>query len=109
MGRRLSLSLSLKKRNSLTITKIKDNKNDSIIIAKLTIIINKDVCPSNVKDVIKHEMVHIDQMKRGDLNYDDDNVYWKGKTYPRNAVAIIRKKIIIPIIHSNSRGCLYEP
>ena len=50
----------------------------------LTIIINKDVCPSNIKDVIKHEMVHIDQMKRGDLNYDDKNVYWKGKVYPRN-------------------------
>ena len=50
----------------------------------LTIIINKDVCPSRVKDVIKHEMVHIDQMKRGDLNYDDKNVYWKGKTYPRS-------------------------
>ena len=50
----------------------------------LTIIINKDVCPSNIKDVIKHEMVHIDQMKRGDLNYDDENVYWKGKVYPRS-------------------------
>ena len=29
-------------------------------------------------------MVHIDQMKRGDLDYDDDNVYWKGKTYSRS-------------------------
>ena len=48
-----------------------------------TIIINKDVDPSRTKDVINHEMVHIDQMKRGDLNYDDKNVYWKGKVYPR--------------------------
>ena len=50
----------------------------------LTIIINKDVCPSRTQDVIDHEMVHIDQMKRGDLEYDDENVYWKGKVYPRS-------------------------
>ena len=25
----------------------------------------------------------VDQVKRGDLDYDDDNVYWKGKVYPR--------------------------
>ena len=49
----------------------------------LTIIINKDVDPSRTQDVIDHEMVHIDQMKRGDLNYDDDYVYWKGKKYSR--------------------------
>ncbi len=49
-----------------------------------TIIINKDVDPSKTQDVIDHEMVHIDQMKRGDLDYDDENVYWKGKKYPRS-------------------------
>ena len=48
-----------------------------------TIIINKDVDPSKTKDVINHEMVHIDQMKRGDLDYDDKYVYWKGKRYSR--------------------------
>ena len=50
----------------------------------LTIIINKDVDPSRTQDVIDHEMVHIDQMKRGDLDYDDENVYGKGKVYPRS-------------------------
>ena len=50
----------------------------------LTIIINKDVDSSRIKDVIDHEMVHIDQMKRGDLDYDNENVYWKGKKYPRS-------------------------
>ena len=50
----------------------------------LTIIINKDVCPSRTQDVINHEMVHIDQMKRGDLDYDEDFVYWKGKKYSRD-------------------------
>ncbi len=50
----------------------------------LTIIINKDVDPSRTQDVIDHEMVHINQMKRGDLNYDNENVYWKGKVYARS-------------------------
>ena len=48
-----------------------------------TFIINKDVPLNKVQDVVNHEMVHIDQMKRGDLDYDDKNVYWKGKVYPR--------------------------
>ncbi len=33
-----------------------------------TIILNKDLDPSMCAEVIKHEMVHIDQMKRGDLD-----------------------------------------
>ena len=27
--------------------------------------------------------MHRDQIIRGDLSYDDENVYWKGKSYPR--------------------------
>mgnify|MGYP003637987049 CR=1 FL=1 len=50
-----------------------------------TIVINKDIKdPKQIDDVISHESVHIDQIKRGDLNYDDENVYWKGKKYPRS-------------------------
>ena len=30
---------------------------------------------------LAHEMVHMDQMARGDLNYNDDKVFWKGKEY----------------------------
>jgi len=48
-----------------------------------TIIINKDVPINKIQDVVKHEKVHIDQMKRGDLDYDDKYVYWKGKKYSR--------------------------
>ena len=48
-----------------------------------TIILNKDLDPSQCEKVIAHEKVHIDQMKRGDLDYDDKNVYWKGKKYSR--------------------------
>ena len=54
----------------------KANNNGSILL-------NKDLDPSKKQLVIKHEKVHIDQMKRGDLDYDDDNVYWKGKKYSR--------------------------
>ena len=48
-----------------------------------TIIINKDLDPSQVHDVVAHEKIHLYQMKRGDLDYDDDFVYWKGKKYSR--------------------------
>ena len=54
----------------------KANNNGSIIV-------NKDLDPSEVHDVVAHEKVHLDQMKRGDLDYDDENVYWKGKKYSR--------------------------
>ena len=36
------------------------------------------------KEAIAHEMVHMDQMSRGDLNYNDDKVFWKGKEYDRD-------------------------
>ena len=48
-----------------------------------TIILNKDLDPSQIDSVVDHEKVHLDQMKRGDLNYDNDYVYWKGKKYSR--------------------------
>ena len=48
-----------------------------------TIIINKDIDPEEVPGVIAHEEIHIEQMKRGDLDYDNENVYWKGKKYSR--------------------------
>jgi hypothetical protein len=49
-----------------------------------TILINSRLDPNKRGRVIKHEMVHIDQFRRGDLDYDDKNVYWKGKIYPRS-------------------------
>jgi hypothetical protein len=48
-----------------------------------TIILNNNLSPFKEQDVIDHEMVHIDQMKRGDLDYDNNYVYWKGKKYSR--------------------------
>ena len=52
-----------------------------------TIIVNKDLDPSQIDDVVAHEKIHIEQMQRGDLDYDNENVYWKGKTYSRDDMA----------------------
>ena len=49
-----------------------------------SITLNKNLSPLEQEDVIKHEKVHLDQMKRGDLDYDDKYVYWKGKKMPRS-------------------------
>ena len=51
-----------------------------------TIIVNKDAPLEMQKEIIAHEMVHINQMRRGDLDYDDDNVYWKGRVIPRSSI-----------------------
>ena len=52
-----------------------------------TIIVNKDLDPSQIDNVVAHEKIHIEQMRRGDLDYDNENVYWKGKTYSRDDMA----------------------
>jgi len=52
-----------------------------------TIHINKNVnSPAKIKEIVDHEAVHLDQMQRGDLDYDDNNVIWKGKKYSRNSM-----------------------
>ena len=55
----------------------KANNNGSIVL-------NMDLDPSQVDDVVAHEKIHLEQMERGDLDYDDNNVYWKGKKYSRS-------------------------
>ena len=55
----------------------KGNKNG-------TILISDELHPKDVESIVDHEMVHIDQMKRGDLDYTDTDVFWKGKKYPRS-------------------------
>jgi len=50
----------------------KANNNGSIVI-------NKDLDPSQIDEVISHEKVHLDQMKRGDLDYDNENVLLERK------------------------------
>ena len=45
--------------------------------------VKKGLSPAKKKEVIAHEKKHIADMKSGKLNYDDQNVYWNGKAYPR--------------------------
>ena len=52
-----------------------------------TIVIKEGLTPEQEAEVINHEQIHVDQMKRGDLDYDDENVYWKGKKYPRSKMS----------------------
>ena len=62
---------------------------DSGVIAEAnndgTIFLDKKVKNNSplAKEAIAHEMVHMDQMARGDLDYTDNNVIWKGKKYSR--------------------------
>ena len=62
------------------------NKNGSIVV-------DKNLGPLEQEDVVRHEKVHLDQMKRGDLDYDDNNVYWKGKKVPRSTMDEGNKKL----------------
>jgi len=55
----------------------KGNKNG-------TILVSEELHPEDEQSIIDHEKVHIDQMKRGDLDYDDKCVYWKGKCWKRS-------------------------
>ena len=56
----------------------KGNKNGTILVSE-ELHNNEDR-----ESVIEHEKVHLDQIKRGDLDYDEKCVYWKGKCYKRS-------------------------
>ena len=59
-----------------------------------TILVNSNI--KNTKDInetVAHEKVHIEQMKRGELDYDTENIYWKGKTYKRSQMNEGNKKL----------------
>lgn len=60
-----------------------------------SILINKNVSPLELKKskTVEHELVHIDQMKRGDLDYTDSHVIWKGKKYSRASMKEGSKKL----------------
>ena len=50
------------------------------------ILVNKKLCEKDIQKVIAHEKVHVDQFKNGELDYDNKNVYWRGKTYKRSKI-----------------------
>ena len=47
------------------------------------IILQTGLSPGEEQAAIAHEKVHQYQQRKGDLDYDKENFYWKGKTYPR--------------------------
>jgi hypothetical protein len=47
------------------------------------IIVDTNVDKKTEEAVIAHETVHQHQQRNGELDYDKENFYWKGKTYPR--------------------------
>ena len=57
------------------------------------ILVNKKLSDKDIEKVIAHEKVHVNQFKNGDLDYDDKNVQWKGKTYSRSKINEGNKKL----------------
>lgn len=49
-----------------------------------TILVDKKLKGKELKTAINHEKVHLKQINRGDLNYDEKHVFWKGKKYLRS-------------------------
>lgn len=58
--------------------------NDTSSNSGFNIHVNQNIndTPTYLK-VVEHENGHIDQMARGDMDYDDKYVYWKGQKIPR--------------------------
>tara|TARA_R100001463_G_C3486410_1_gene217512 strand:- start:445 stop:813 length:369 start_codon:yes stop_codon:yes gene_type:complete len=61
--------------------KAEANKDGSIYVDK-----SVDLSSKQGKKIIEHEKVHLDQFERGDLDYDEDTVTWKGKTIARSSI-----------------------
>jgi len=51
-----------------------------------TILVDKNLSKEEQEDVVRHEKVHLKQMKDGDLDYDDKYMYWKGKKILRSSI-----------------------
>ena len=63
------------------------NKLENGVLGKAhkngTIEIKPGLSPAKRKEVMAHEKRHLADMKSGRLDYDNQNVYWEGKAYPR--------------------------
>ena len=61
--------------------KAEANKDGSIFVDP-----SVNVSSKEGKKIIEHEKVHLDQFDRGDLDYDNETVTWKGKTIARSQI-----------------------
>lgn len=66
-------------------TSVSHIEDDANVLGRTTssgnITLSKDIPNDHIKSVIKHELGHVDDVKNGDLSWDDKNFYWKGKKY----------------------------
>ena len=66
-------------------TSVSHIEDDANVLGRTTsagnITLSKDIPNEHIKSVIKHELGHVDDVKNGDLSWDDKNFYWKGKKY----------------------------
>ena len=54
---------------------------------KGNVLLNKDMTdPCQIQEVYKHELIHVNQMQKGELDYDEKAFYWKGKKYLRSKI-----------------------
>lgn len=62
--------------------------NDTSSNSGFNISINQNIndTPTFMK-VVEHENLHVEQMAKGDMDYDDEYVYWKGQKIPRANMA----------------------
>ena len=58
-------------------------KAEGVTLNDGTIVINSKLSKKKKDIAESHERVHRDQIIRGDLSYDENNVYWKGQKHPR--------------------------
>ena len=49
--------------------------------------------PDSITETINHEETHIVQLQNGDLDYDEEAMYWKGKKYLRSSFDESDKKL----------------
>tara|TARA_R100000455_G_C6182957_1_gene60060 strand:- start:57 stop:383 length:327 start_codon:yes stop_codon:yes gene_type:complete len=66
-------------------TSVSHIEDDANVLGRTTssgnITLSKDIPHSHIKSVIKHELGHVDDVKNGDLSWDDKFFYWKGQKY----------------------------
>ena len=68
-------------------TSVSHVEDDVNVLGRTTsagnITLSKDIPNEHIKSVIKPELGHVDDVKNGDLSWDDDFFYWKGKKYSK--------------------------
>lgn len=58
-----------------------------------TIFINKNLSEKDINKVIAHEKIHKKQFENGELDYDDEALYWRGKRYKRTDINMANRNL----------------